>query len=253
MKLAVLSLVFLSACSLELSSKNINPLSFFKKPSCDKAYKKILENKELSNKEINRLEKKALLCLKEDKVFQAIFIFERLLRELKNLPAEELKALAIEKKIAELSFKTKNYEKALKYYSRLLEKNLNAEEWFVVQFHIAESFFYLKKHSQALREVEKCFLKEPSIEQRKQVIVLKGRILIAQKKFEPAILLFEKQIERFPNEEPFFREYLALIYESKKDFVSAVNELKKIKPASLFINQKIQRLLQRQNNQPGFK
>ena len=229
-------------------------LSFFKNAGdCEKAYKKISKKASFSKKEKEKFAEQLKHCLKENKIKKAVFIFERLLKESQRQINSVNEIKKWKKKLAELSFyKLKDYEKALKHYTHLLAGPLEPGEKFLIQYHIAESFFYLRKYSQALRELEKCFFDGISMEQRKQALILKGRVFIAQRQFEPALLLFEEQIKKFPKEEAFFREYLAFIYESKKEFSSAIKELEKIDSPNLFIQKKINRLADRQNNQPGF-
>ena len=259
MRIQILILAFLTSCSGGINFQNtknllFSSLFFFKTAGdCEKAYKKISKKTGFSKKEKEKFAKQLNHCLKENKTKKAGFILERLLKESQRQRDSVNEIKKWEKKLAELSFyKIKNYEKALKHYSHLLVGPLEPGEEFLIQYHIAESFFYLRKYSQALREGEKCFFDGISMEQRKQALILKGRIFIAQRHFEPAILLFEEQIGKFPEEEAFFREYLAFIYESKKDFSSAIKELKKIDSPNPFLQQKINRLTDRQNNQPGF-
>ena len=258
MKTRILALMFLTACSWNNSQSSkkflFNPFSFLGNSwSCEKTHKKLSERNRMSKKEKKQWVNGAEDCLKKNKIELAVFIFEKLLRESKT-PRGSLKEIKKwEKTLANLAFyKVKNYEKALKYYILLLTRPLEPGEKFFIQLNVAESFFHLKKYSQALREVEKCFFKGLSIEQKKQALVLKGRIFIAEKQFKKAVELFEKQIVEFPEEENFFREYLALIYEGQKDFLSAIKELEKIQPPRSFVQQKIRRLIERQNNQPGF-
>ena len=73
-----------------------------------------------------------------------------------------------------------------------------------------------------------------------------------KKSFDQALLFFEKQIKRFPEEEDFFREYKAFVYEAEKKFFFAIEELEKIKSVKPFVQQKIQKLRERQSQQPGF-
>jgi len=227
--------------------------AFFKPfSSCYKTYKTLQKINRVSLKQKTKFAKKADLCLEKQKTQEALLILEHLLKKTEKDRGKQNEIKKWEKKLAQISFyKTKNYEKALKYYTRLLKRPLRPGEQFTIQYHIAESFFYLQKYSQALIELEKCFFQGLSIEKMKQALELKARIFLAEKNFDLAIELFKKQMKAFPEEEKFFREYLAFIYESKKDLLSAVAELEKIKDKDSFIQQKIQRLRQRQANQPG--
>ena len=259
MKIQVLIFLFLNNCFWNgtiwtAKKKILKPLYFFMDSlDCETAYKRIFKGGELSIKGKEKLAKQADNCLKEGKDKQAVFLLERLLKESKRQENRVIEIKQWENKLADLFFhKLKDHEKALKYYTSLLTRPLEPGERFFIQKHISESFFHLKKHNQALREVEKCFFDGISIQQEKEAVFLKARILIEKKDFEQAISFFEKQIEKFPEEEAFFREYLAFTYEAKKDLLSAIKELEKIEPSSLFRKKKIQRLRERQNNQPGF-
>ena len=197
--------------------------------------------------------KKAEICLKEKKTKKAVFILEELLRRDKftKTKTEEIKSLT--KALAEKSFyQLKNYEKALKHYNSLLGFFLSAPEKFSTHYHIAKSFYYLQKHSQALIEIEKAVFDGISMEERERVLILKGRIFMAQNQFDKASRFFQKQIEDYPQRQDFFREYLAFVYESQKKFSLAVQELEKIEKPSAFIFRRIERLKERQSNQPGF-
>ncbi len=220
---------------------------------CERAYK-LAHQPQLHYRKkarlTSRLTRGAEACIKKEKTKKAIFILEKLLKIERN-PSPSSKKW--QRQLADLSFyKIKDYEKALKHYTDLSRQVLGTEERFFVQYHIAESFFYLKKYSQALREADKCFFDGISQEKRKQALNLKGRSLMAEGRFDLAKELFERQIEQFPEESAFLREYLAFIYESQKDFSSAIKELEKIHPSNPFIRGKINRLMERRSHQPGF-
>jgi len=252
MRIQIFILLFLTNCSWNTTVGAVKEL-FMKSPDCETTYQTISKGGKLSARDEKRLKTQASNCLKEGKEQRSVFILEWLLEKLKTQESRVAEIKKQEKKLADLFFyKIKNYERALKYYVRLLTRPLNPEEKFYIQYHIAESYFHLKKFSQALIEVDKCFFKGISLSKEKQASLLKGRIFIAQKQFAPAVLFFEKQIEKFTEEGDFFREYLAFVYEAKKDFLSAIKELEKIDQPNTFIREKIKRLLNRQNNQPGF-
>ena len=209
---------------------------------------------EISSKKSRELFKKSLNCLSQKAEPElALLILETLLK--KALQAEDyLLAKEIEIKLAPYFFYvSKDYNKALKYYSQLLKRSLGPGESFDFQYHIADSFFQLKKADQALLELEKTFFKGLSLEQEKKAFFLKLSILIFQKNFATAEILLQQRLEeaRFKDQD-LLREQLALVYESQKAFLKAIEELKKIKTTSPFVEQKIKRLKERQINQPGF-
>ena len=243
------------ACSSHLQRfyrKSSEFAAFFKKAlSCEEVYQRVSRRK-LSKKEKGKYERRAERCLEENKRELAFLILERLLRNSQRQNVNIIEIKRLEKKLARLSFMAKDYEKALKHFTSLLKKPLEPGEKFFIQYHIAESFFYLEKYSQAMRELEKCFFKGISPKQKKKARLLKGRIFMARQQFDEALLFFQQQIEEFPEEESFFREYLALAYEFKKDFSSAVEELKKIEPSKPFIRKKIENLSSQLKNRQGF-
>lgn len=245
------SFIILVCGALFLSSCEAIKKFFYVRTGCFNIYESVFEKGAEQKKQI--LFKGARDCLKKEEFRKAVFLFEKLLLSLKRIKSAAREAVEVEKKLAEISFyKTKNYEKALKYYIDLLKKPLELKERFLFQKQVAESFLYLKKYEQALREINKCFFKGISPREEKEAVFLKSRILVEKKAFDQALPFFESQIDKFPEEEKFFREYKAFIYEDKKDFLSAIEELEKVEPTNSFIKQKIWKLRERQNNQPGF-
>ncbi|MCZ0932226.1 MAG: hypothetical protein OXJ52_03625 [Oligoflexia bacterium] len=236
-------------CPFALSSCFSDKLPLFlkKRGACEK------KEKNFYKKPRQAFLKKAEICLREKKAGRAIFILEELLQRDKRTKTKTEEVKALTKKLAEKSFyPLKNYDKALKYYSSLLDFPLKSREKFSAHYHIAKSFYYLQKRSQALIEIEKAFFEGISMEERKQALILKGGIFITQNQFDKASRLFQKQIENYPDHQDFFREYLAFIYESQKKFSLAVQELEKIEKPSAFLSLRIERLKERQSNQPGF-
>lgn len=162
-----------------------------------------------------------------------------------------LKLKRLEKKTAELAYyKWGDFEKALKYYTRLLERPLEPGERFLFQYQIARSFLKLEKNSQALIEAEKSFFKGISNQEKKKALLLKLEILISQKNFSPAEKLIKESLKDLPEDQDFLRESLAVIYESENRLSLAVEELKQIQKPSSFIEVKIKRLEERLENQP---
>ena len=233
---------FVSSCFLDKP-----PRFFKKKENCE------IREKSFYRKERASILKKAEICLKEKKIKSAALILEQLLKRDRttNRPSEEIKALT--KKLAKISFyQLKNYDKALKHFTALLSFSLNPRESFSTQYSIAKSFYYLKKYSQALMEVEKAFSEKNSIEERKKAFLLKAWIFVAQGELNKAISLLRQQMKEHPDHQDFFREYLVFVYESQKNFLLAIQELEKIEKPTPFILNQIERLKERQKNQPGF-
>ena len=171
----------------------------------------------------------------------------------KNYSKENLilKQKEIEKKSAKLAYyKWKNYEKAIKYYSRLLKRPLGPGELFLFQYQIAGSYFKLEKSSQSLIELEKSFFAGMTKQERRKAFFFKLQIFLFQKDFSSSEILIKKLLEEFPEDQDFLRETLAALYESQNKLPPAIKELKEIKKKTSFIKSKIKRLEERLKNQP---
>ena len=162
-----------------------------------------------------------------------------------------LKQKEIEKKSAKLAYyKWKNYEKAIKYYSRLLKRPLDPGELFLFQHQIASSYFKLEKSSQSLIELEKSFFAGMTKQERRKAFFFKLQIFLFQKDFSSSENLIKKLLKEFPKDQDFLRETLAVLYESQNKLSLAIEELKEINKETLFIKSKIKRLEERLENQP---
>ena len=171
----------------------------------------------------------------------------------KNYSRENLilKQKQIEKKSAKLAYyKWKNYEKAIKYYSRLLKRPLDPGELFLFQYQIANSYFKLEKSSQSLIELEKSLFAGMTKQERRKALFLKLQIFLFQKNFSSSESLIKKLLKEFPRDQDFLRETLTVLYESQNKLSLAIEELKEIKKENPFIKSKIERLEERLENQP---
>ena len=221
--------------------------SFFLRGDCEKAAKHFSRLSKLNLKEQEFALKAAQTCEEKKNYFPAVYFYEVLFPEVK-----EEKALKIKKIIAEIYFyKIKNHEGALKYYSAVLEQTEGTRDKFEAGYHISESFYRLKKSSQALLEINKILALRASLKNREKAILLKSSILMSLKDYEVAVPFFREQMEKYPEREAFFRQYLAVIFENQAKILSAIKELEKIKPSNSFLEKKIKELYKRLENQPG--
>jgi len=226
--------------------------SFFKdqikilKKDCSSLYKKHSKkafHKTLSLKQESLWVQLLETCSTEKELW---FLTDALLKQSKN---ELLKQKEIEKKVVKQAYyKWKNYEKAIKYYTKLLQKPLEQGEMFLFQYQLASSYFKLDKNYQALVELEKSLFEGISRQERRKALYLKLQIL--QKDPSSSEALIKKLLIEFPEDESFLRESLAVLYESQNQFSRSIQELKQIKKQTSFIKQKIKRLEERQSNQP---
>lgn len=190
----------------------------------------------------------AAFCEKKGRFSAALFFYETLLSEM----GDNKKSFQIKKTVAGLFFyKLKNYQKAIVYYQDLLKRAKSEREKFDMGYHLSESFRHLKKPSQALFEVNRILSFRGSVKNRKKAVLLKSSLLLSLKKYDEAEVFFRQQILKYPGQERFFRQYLALVFEHQFKTLAAIRELEKIKPSDAFVEQKIKALYERLENQPG--
>lgn len=170
---------------------------------------------------------------------------------------DEKDLISAQKQLAELYFeKTGNYAQALIEYSRLLQFPHTKNEEFLYKLNIAKANFYLGLFDQALSEVLMA-LKLPASEAHSfEAERLNGNILMASKRMDEAISVFSKIIEKYPVESKAENVALtlAVCYEEKNDFTSAIGTLEKLRatyPVPEFIDFKIERMKERRSQLPG--
>ena len=217
------------------------------KGNCKKSAKYFSRLSKLNLKQQKFAIKAAQFCEEQEDYFSGLFFYEALLPEIRGKEALKVREIAAEI----LFYKIKNYEKALGYYEKLLKQAKGAKETFKARYHISECFYRLKKHPQALLEVNKVLSLKTSRKDRKKAVLLKSSVLMHLKDYETAILFFKEQIQEYPEKEEFFRQYLALIFESRAQILAAIRELEKIKPSRPFLEEKIKLLYERLREQPG--
>ena len=219
------------------------------KGDCKKAAKHFSRLSKLNLKKQEFAFKAAQACEEKKAYFSALFFYETLLPEVKGKEALKIKQI-----VAGIYFyKVKNYETALRYYEELLKGGKDPREKFEAGYHISESFYQLKKYSQALLEVNKILALRASIKNREKAVLLKSSVLLALKDYERAVPFFKEQMKKYPEKEGFFRQYLAVVFENQAEFLPAIRELEKIKPSNSFLERKIKELYERLESQPGGK
>ena len=247
-------LLLLSSCFLRRDNLSFAE-KFLSKGLCNKAIKSFQKIKNKKQKQKQFAQRAAKECLEKHREPKGSFLFyESLLKE--NLQQPSFLSFKEEKEIefnmAQISFyDLKNYRRAIKYYKKSLKFTPLPQEKFINQYQIADSFFRLRKYDQSIEEIGKVFSKNLKSKNKQKAMILKGRNLIAKKDFDKATLFFNDLIIEYPKKEGFFREYLALVYEEKKDFLKAIREMEKVKPPTGFTRQKIKQLYERLKNQPG--
>lgn len=240
-------LILTAGCFLILKREKV----FFKE-DCSSLYKKYSKKLFKSQFELSLKREKALIQeLDSCSIEKELWFLVELISEKYSKENLILKQKEIEKKSAKLAYyKWKNYEKAIKYYSKLLKKPLDPGELFLFQYQIAGSYFKLEKSSQSLIELEKSFFAGMTKQERRKALFFKLQIFLFQKDFSSSESLIKKLLKEFPEDQDFLRETLAVLYESQNKLSPAIEELKEIKKENPFIKSKIKRLEERLENQP---
>ena len=239
-------LLFLTGCFSRLRDFSRAERAFLR-ADCRKAARYFSRLSKLDLNQQKFALKAAGECERKKDYFSALFFYEVLLQEIGGI-----EALKVKKTVAKMLFyKMKNYQKALKYYGSLQKQAKGVTEQFEAGYHISECYHRLQKYFQALFEVDKLLSLRVSPKYRQKAILLKSSVLMHLKDYEVAVPFFREQIKEYPEKEEFFRQYLAVIFESQSKILAAIKELEKIKPSRPFLKKKIEELYERLQRQPG--
>ena len=218
---------------------------FLKKGKCLQAYEAFSllawdeKKKKFLFKAIKTCEKKDLKT--------ALLFYKKILTHSQDAKEK----IQIQKKLAYFSLKLKDHRQALSYYEALLLTAKTKKEKFDIKYKMSISFFALEKYEQALVEINKALEIKPLLIDKKEALLLKGRIFIAKGDFKKAVSFLKNKIKEFPKLANFLRGYLALIFEEKGKIKLSIDELEKVHPQTSFSQNKINRLYERLKNQPG--
>lgn len=159
--------------------------------------------------------------------------------------------------IAQIDFENLlDYDQAVQEYERLLHLNLAPEESFHLRLNLAKSQFQLNNLDQASNELDVLLSQKRSPDEAFEAKVLKANIMVAHHRQSEAASLWEEIIKDFPERSKKGNVALNLVvcYEELKEFGKAIEVLERMKsgyPNPEFLELRIERLRQRQFNQPG--
>lgn len=164
-----------------------------------------------------------------------------------------------QKQISEIYFEQLNdYKSSIVEINRLLTMLSDPTEKAKYKMDIARAYYYQNNFFQAESEVDEFLRGDIPAQQKFDMTVLKGNILIAQKKMTEAADLLLKLLDKYP--EIARRENieltLSVIYEEQKDYKNAILMLEKLKghhPMPEYVELRIKKLVDRQKNLPGAK
>lgn len=184
---------------------------------------------------------------------KALFFYKHLVLYSPN----ESERLESQKKVAEIYFeRLSDHGQAVTELNKLLQLKHHPEEELRFRMNLAKANFYLSRFQQAEAEVDLVMEKNIPADMLFDAQLLKGNIYFSTKQLEKAIEIFKKIMETSPEKarDEHVGVSLAICYEEKNDFASAREVLNKIKPTypnPEFIETKLRRLEQRQNQLPG--
>lgn len=163
-----------------------------------------------------------------------------------------------QKELADLQFeKLANYKDAIASYNKLLEFGDSYKERFGIRLNIVRSHFYLNQFDQGLAEVERAMSDAVSAEQSFQASLLKGNMLMASKRVDEALKVFESLDADFPELSAKEKVGLAIAvaYEDRGEVDKAIAILQKMKSSYQgnvdFIDLKMTRLEEKRTQIPG--
>ena len=214
---------------------------------CETAWKFFMESKE---KPLNFAQKAAPICAVQQPQVGAWF-YDHLSFQTKaegQTNKAQQKTRAFKEKSAKIYFEQlRDFEKALERYSSLAEKG-PLEAVRRARFSKALCFFELGKWKASLKEINTLLKTSPAPQ---EVLFLKARVFLMQKKYLQA----EKMFKKIQKEHPvFFKKkevfnYLSFIYESQRDLEGAIKELEHFRSTSEFLSDRIKRLKIRKSRQ----
>lgn len=184
---------------------------------------------------------------------QAVQFYRYIL--LKSEKPEERKNA--QRSIAHIYFENiQDFNQAVLEYEKLLKLVDSNEEAFRYRLNLAKSHLQLNNVDQALTELNVLLEKKPAAEEVFEIKMLKGNVLVANKQLQEAAQLWESILKEFP--ERSVKENVAMnlviSYEELKEFGKAIAVLETMRaeyPNPRFLDQRIERLKERQYNLPG--
>lgn len=172
---------------------------------------------------------------------------------------DEKERVESQKQIALIYFNNlQNYQQAIVEFSKLQEMPHSDLEEAQYQMDLARADYYLNNLFQAQSEIDSLLKLKSDENVRFGALMLKGNILVAEKKFSAAADIFRDLIEKYPEKatQENVALTLAVCYEENNDFKSAIKVLEqyrgKYNPPE-YIELRIKKLQERMRNAPGAK
>ncbi|MEZ4870998.1 MAG: tetratricopeptide repeat protein [Bdellovibrionales bacterium] len=219
-----------------------------------KYYLRVLKRNPDSPIAMKAAEKAAILLAEDMKYYdEAINLYQFLI--IKSQDQNQVKNYQLQ--LARLLFDSvQDYSRAIEEFNKLIKLETDLSKKTQYQIYVAKSYFNLNKFYQAKVEVEDILKMDLTEDDRFQVLLFKGNILLTIKDHKNAIDVYTELIEEFPERsvKENVQINLAVCFEELKDFdkaISILEELRQSFPDTTFIDTKVSRLKARKKNLPG--
>jgi len=149
-----------------------------------------------------------------------------------------------------------DYDQSVMEFEKLLKLGNSPEETFRYRLNLAKSHLQLNNAEQALTELNVLLENKPSSDAIFDIKMLKANVLVANKQMHEATSMWGMILKEFPERSRKENVALNLVvsYEELKEFGKAIEVLETMRdeyPNPEFLNQRIERLKERQYNLPG--
>jgi tetratricopeptide (TPR) repeat protein len=219
-------------------------------------FDRVIKRNSGSDRTIEAAREAARISFYETKEYKRAANYFKLLVLHAKDPQERLQS---QKQVAGIYFDDlQNYNQSIMEFSRLLEMPHSDLDEAQYRLSLARSYFYLAEYFQSLSEIDNLLKGKNDEASRFNALVLKGNILVGQKKYTEAVEVFRKVMADFPAKA--LKENVGLIlavcYEESGDFKGAIRILEeyrgKYSPPE-YIELRIKKLQERLRNAPGAK
>ena len=219
-----------------------------------KYYIRVLKRNPESEIALLAAEKAAVVMVEELGMYsEALDLYRFLI--IKSQDPEKVKTYQL--KLAMVMFENiQDFSGAIEEFNKLIRLETDNSKRTEYKTFVAKSFFNLNKFYQAQVEVEEILKGDLKEDERFQILLFKGNILLTVKDHKNAIDVYTELIEEFPERsvKENVQINLAVCFEELKDFDRAISILEELRgsfPDTTFIESKVSRLRDRKKNLPG--
>lgn len=151
-----------------------------------------------------------------------------------------------------------NYQQSIIEFYKLLQMSDKDFEIATYKLAVARASYYLNKFDEALSEINEIIRLKITNDILFDTLLLQGNILVAQKSYSKAILVFKDLIKKFPDkaEKENVPLTLTVCFEENfqyKEAIQILYSLRETHNSSEYIELRIKRINERIKNQPGAK